>query len=340
MSFDLHHGDALEVLRQFEDGQVRCCVTSPPYFNLRDYGVEGQLGGEHRPEEYIERLVSVFREVRRLLTDDGTLWVNIGDSYARNFRKAGKERARHAGKQRYIYAEHLTTGSSDGLVGRSDRAAGAGVTPCKVKDLIGIPWMLAFALRADGWYLRQEIIWNKRNPLPESVEDRFTKAHEQVFLLSKSSDYFFDYQAVLEPAICGDRGSKFEEGKTAEHQLARMQKHRRKSEVADHRSNGVSMKALDDNPKKERRKRSVWTISVARYEGAHFAVMPEDLVHPCVFAGSAPGDIVLDPFCGSGTVGAVALQHGRNFVGVDLNQQYLELAHERLQGHVPTQEVA
>ncbi len=365
----LCHGDSLEVLKTFASGVFRCCVTSPPYWGLRDYGVEGQLGLEPTPEAYIERLVEIFREVRRTLADDGTLWVNIGDTHARNPGKDGANDPANAGKQAYVgggrVRRHLTIGSSDGGVGRNDRPgtrSGAGMKP---KDLVGVPWMLAFALRADGWYLRQDIIWAKKNCLPESVEDRFTKSHEYLFLLSKSPIYHFDFEAVKEPAI-GDhrrngtpngalqypgqsrqngiskrrtegytppswRGSSFDKGKTAEHQLGRAQV--RKNEFSpDARLRGFQDRwdAGETDGIEMRRKRDVWSIAVAKYKGAHFAVMPEELVDPCVLAGSAPGDVVLDPFCGSGTVGVVALRHGRSFVGVDLNPEYLTLAHQRI----------
>ena len=255
-------GDTRAELTNLADGSVQTCITSPPYFGLRDYGHAGQIGLESTPDAYVAELVAVFREVRRVLADDGTLWLNLGDSY-------------------------------------SD------------KQLLGIPWRVAFALQADGWYLRQDIIWAKPNPMPESVRDRCTKSHEYLFLLSKSSRYYFDADAVSEPAVKGAAGSTFHSGKTATHQAGR-----------------ASTKARADA--ETRNKRDVWTIPTKPFKGAHFAVMPEALVEPCVLAGSHDGDLVLDPFAGSGTVGVVAKRHRRNFVGIELNPEYAELAEGRI----------
>lgn len=293
-------GDCLASLVTLPDRSINCCVTSPPYYGLRDYGVDGQIGLEDSPDAYVARLVEVFREVRRTLTDDGTLWLNIGDSYARNPAK-GQHKPGDSGKQAYIYDRGNGRASSTFL--------GGGL---KEKDLIGIPWLLAFALRADGWYLRQDIIWHKPNPMPESVTDRCTKAHEYLFLLSKSDRYFYDHESIKEAAVRGHAGSTFNAGKTAEHQL-----------------NRSSDKERTDDGKRNRR--SVWTVTPKPYKGAHFAVYPPELIEPCVLAGCPEGGTVLDPFGGSGTTGGVALKHGRNAVICELNADYAALMPARIE---------
>jgi DNA modification methylase len=280
-----------------EGVRVQTCVTSPPYFGLRDYGHEGQIGLEQTPEKYITTMVEVFRCVRDVLADDGTLWLNIGDSY-NNFRsQMGPGQAVHG---------------RDKLNGKPDiKAKKRGVDGLKEKDLIGIPWMLAFALRADGWYLRQDIIWHKPNPMPESVRDRCTKAHEYIFLLSKSERYFFDSEAMKEVAVRGHAGSDFRKGKTAIHQENRISQAER----------------VDDG---KRNRRSVWTVATRPYKGTHFATFPPALIEPCILAGSKIGDIVLDPFMGSGTTAQVALQHGRQYLGCELNLEYQPLQNQRI----------
>lgn len=293
----IEFGDCREILKMWKalGVSVQTCVTSPPYFGLRDYKVNGQIGLEQTPEEYIAAMVDVFRHVREILADDGTVWLNIGDSYA----GSGKGPAGNLGK---IHNERdMTHTKSSALVPDG----------CKPKDLIGIPWMLAFALRADGWYLRQDIIWHKPNPMPESVKDRCTKAHEYVFLLSKSPHYFFDSEAMREDAVKGAAGSSFNKGKTAEHQLGC--------------SNDA--KRVEDG---KRNRRSVWTVATKPYKGAHFATFPSALIEPCILAGSRIEDIVLDPFMGSGTTAQVALQHGRRYLGCELNSEYKALQDERL----------
>ena len=299
----IEFGDCRETMRRWAaDGlKAQMCVTSPPYFGLRDYGVDGQIGLEQTPEEYIAAMVEVFRCVRDVLADDGTLWVNIGDSYA-----GGNT----GGKWREGSARADGDVREDGHSRRNRNGNGA-VSGCKPKDLIGIPWMLAFALRTDGWYLRQDIIWHKPNPMPESVRDRCTKAHEYIFLLSKSERYFFDSEAVKEDAVRGHAGSDFRKGKTAIHQ-----------------ENRVSQAERTDDGKRNRR--SVWSVATKPYAGAHFATFPEKLIEPCILAGSRPGDIVLDPFMGSGTTAAVALQHGRQYLGCELNAEYGALQAERI----------
>jgi DNA modification methylase len=276
--------------------KAQMCVTSPPYFGLRDYGHPGQIGLEPTPEAYIAAMVEVFRCVRDVLADDGTLWLNIGDSY-NNFRSTmGPGQAVH-GREK-LNGKPAPDSRSRGIVG------------LKEKDLIGIPWMLAFALRADGWYLRQDIIWHKPNPMPESVRDRCTKAHEYIFLLSKSQRYFFDGEAMREDAVKGAAGSLFNIGKTATHQMGR-------SSDAERVEDG------------KRNRRSVWTVATQPYSGAHFATFPPALIEPCILAGSRPADIVLDPFMGSGTTAQVAQQLGRQYIGCELNPQYLSLQSER-----------
>jgi DNA modification methylase len=303
-------GDSLTVLKGLPSASVQTCVTSPPYFGLRDYGVEGQLGLEPTPDEYIANMVDVFREVRRVLADDGTLWVNIGDSYAS--KPNGPVGAGgHKGD-----APHVAVRTANA---RRSSSIPPGL---KHKDLIGIPWMLAFALRADGWYLRQEIIWHKPNPMPESVTDRCTKSHESLFLLSKSATYFFDAQAVREPA--SDNAVSAARRNRADFSTVG-------TKAIQGTGFGQSGKSSNADHKGEtRNRRSVWSIATRPYKGAHFATFPPALVEPCVLAGSRPGDVILDPFNGSGTTGQVALQHGRRYVGIELNPAYLVLTEARL----------
>ncbi len=261
-------GDARQRLAQLQDCSVQTCVTSPPYWGLRDYGHDGQIGLERTPDEYVAELVEVFREVRRVLADDGTLWLNLGDTY------------------------------------------GPG------KQLQGIPWRVAFALQSDGWWLRQDIIWAKPNPMPESVTDRCTKAHEYVFLLSKSARYFYDIEPIREPVSeHWKHGGLPPVPLRGEHVLTA--------------GSRVKAKRVYDEPKGANR-RSVWSIPTKPYAGAHFAVMPEALAEPCILAGSRAGDLVLDPFTGSGTVGVVALRHDRDFIGTELNPEYAALAEARI----------
>ena len=299
LTVNLVLGDCRNVLPTLPAGSVHCCVTSPPYFGLRDYGHENQIGLERTPEAFVQELVEVFREVRRVLRDDGTLWLNLGDSY-----------------NAYNANRGASTSISDGTAGRGHPTHRRGLTTptLKNKDLIGIPWRVAFALQSDGWYLRQDIIWHKPNPMPESVRDRCTKAHEYLFLLSKGARYHFDSEAIKEPAIKGAAGSTFNKGKTATHQLGRS-----------------SDKDRADSSTRNRR--SVWSVTTKPFKGAHFATFPPDLIEPCILAGCPAGGTVLDPFMGSGTTAAVSLQHGRQFVGVELNPEYLELARRRVDQH-------
>lgn len=299
----IEFGDCREIMRRWAaDGvKVQTCVTSPPYFGLRDYGHEGQLGLEETPEEYIAAMVEVFRCVRDVLADDGTLWLNIGDSYANGGRK--------------------TRDADDKLVHRGMSTRPADPEDIKPKDLIGIPWMLAFALRADGWYLRQDIIWHKPNPMPESVRDRCTKAHEYIFLLSKSERYFFDSEAMKEPAVGNSSGAAASFRRTGS----------KRGQVIPGQGYGTHRPDRDDIAYNEtRNRRSVWTVPTRPYKGAHFATFPPALIEPCILAGSRPGDIVLDPFMGSGTAAAEARRHGRKYAGCEINPEYGPLQSERL----------
>jgi len=302
-----HFGDCLTVLRDMPDGIAQTCVTSPPYFGLRDYGHAGQIGLEPTPDEFIAKLVTVFREVRRVLRDDGTLWVNIGDSYcstAPGTRNAPQTKGSVATPEAWANARPKTP---DGM---------------KPKDLMGIPWMLAFALRADGWYLRQEIIWHKPNPMPESVTDRCTKSHEQIFLLAKSASYYCDMESIKE-AIAESTANDSrltQEGYDVE---------RPERGFPGQASRGSGLLVPKGDPTK-RNKRSVWTVSTKPYKGAHFATFPTDLIEPCILAGAPAGGIVLDPFFGSGTTGQVAQALGRQFIGIELNDAYKPLQDERL----------
>ena len=295
-------GDCIEGMKTLPDSSVHCCVTSPPYWGLRDYGHDGQIGLESTPEAYVARMVEVFREVRRVLRDDGTLWLNLGDSYATGAGKVGA--CPGGGEQGQKWAERGASTSPNRMP----------IPGLKPKDLVGIPWRVAFALQADGWYLRQDIIWHKPNPMPESVRDRCTKAHEYVFLLTKSARYFYDAEAVSEAQTTSGQGG-FSNKATL------------KSVVlgASHKPSLVN--ATNDG---RRNRRSVWTITTKPYRGAHFAVMPPDLVEPCIKAGCPDGGTVLDPFAGSGTTLAVAAKLGRSGIGCELNPSYVDLAHERI----------
>jgi DNA modification methylase len=306
MSMDLRHGDALEVLRSLPGGIAQTCVTSPPYWGLRDYGTAKQLGLEPIPEEYVSRMVEVFREVRRVLREDGTLWLNLGDSYAATTKGSGGNNPETSPKQAW-------KGSANGQ-GYEPRRFDHGLKP---KDLVGIPWRVAFALQADGWYLRSDIIWAKPNPMPESVTDRPTKAHEYLFLLAKSERYFYDAEAIAEVSVTGDNRRPYTS-------LG--------AKVLDGRAEWHSGEPRNGGDFTSRNRRSVWPIATEPFPEAHFAVMPQALVEPCILAGSEPGDLVLDPFAGSGTVGVVALRHGRRFLGIELKQEYVGMARNRIVG--------
>ncbi len=309
----IEFGDCREIMSRWkqEGIEAQTCVTSPPYFGLRDYGHEGQIGLEQTPEEYIEAMVEVFRCVRDVLADDGTLWLNIGDSYA------GSGKGRNADG---THQEGGKQGTSRGTV--DGKLTKAHAPSCKPKDLIGIPWMLAFALRADGWYLRQDIIWHKPNPMPESVRDRCTKAHEYIFLLSKSPKYYYNHEAVKETAVGGSSGNKVRTDATVR---------------SPHFKKGTVASGVPWEGKEKRNRRSVWSVNLKPYKGAHFATFPPALIEPCILAGSKKDDIVLDPFMGSGTTAAVALQHKRQYLGCELNPEYKGLQEKRILS-VPAQE--
>ena len=328
-------GDCVEMLSTEPDESVQCVVTSPPYWGLRDYGVKGQIGLESTPEEYVKSMVEVFRDVWRVLKIDGTVWLNLGDSYANTGKSGG-------GAQGKRWKEHG---------GRTKDCAGTfkyAPPRLKPKDLVGIPWRVALALQADGWWLRsdtieqvefycpcgcgyimeeriwrysqdRDIIWHKPNPMPESVTDRPTRAHEYVFLLTKSAKYFYDADALREPTSESFK-KRFNSGAVA----------KRNPSPQGLGASSVSGESCFGSPDGKRNKRTVWTIPTQSYRGAHFATFPEKLVEPCILAGCPTGSVVLDPFCGSGTVGVVALRHRRRFLGVELNPEYVKLAEARI----------
>ena len=291
-------GDCRETLKQFDE-KARVCVTSPPYYGLRDYGGENnQIGMEQTPEDYVDEMVKVFRLVRDNLTDDGTLWLNIGDSYY-NYRKDGNYPKQTVSKTR----QDLPTKTPV----RGNKLEGY-----KSKDLIGIPWLLAFALRKDGWYLRQDIIWHKPNPMPESVKDRCTKSHEYIFLLSKNKNYYYDNEAIKEP-VKQDWGTRDRTNGKYHNEGTGLQPH-----------SGLTKSYTKKN------KRSVWSVTKKPYKGAHFATFPPELIEPCIKAGSEVGDIILDPFMGSGTTAMVAKMLDRYYIGCELHEDYGNLIQERV----------
>ena len=327
MSVRILTGDCRDMLKTLPEQSVHCCVTSPPYFGLRDYGVDGQIGLEQTPAEFVAELVAVFREVRRVLRDDGTLWLNLGDSYASGGRK--------------------TRDSDDKLEQRGMDVRPADPAGIKPKDLIGIPWRVAFALQADGWYLRQDIIWHKPNPMPESVRDRCTKAHEYVFLLSKSERYYWDAEAMQEPAVGQTLHDLTGQGYAAPGQTPNAGNRSRRDSFkreASKRAEAIPGQAVGTHrPDREestydvftRNKRSVWTITTKPFAEAHFATMAPDLAETCIKAGCPDGGTVLDPFGGAGTTGLVADRLGRNALLIELNPKYAEIAHRRLAGDAP-----
>jgi len=299
-------GDSIDTLKTLPDCSMDCCVTSPPYYGLRDYGMDGQIGLEKTPREYIWRLVEVFREVHRVLRDDGTLWVNIGDSYAGS---------------RQGWANRDSMESYNPSPGSPLRAIKKTWNGIKAKDLIGIPWMLAFALRDDGWHLRQDIIWNKPNAMPESVTDRCTRAHEHIFMFSKSAKYYYDHKAIMEPAVKTGVKSFTDNGR--DKQRGHGRRH------AGFNGRYAERLALD-GPPAMRNRRDVWTVATRPLAGAHFAAFPSELILPCVLAGSREGGTVLDPFMGSGTTALVAAGNRRRYVGCEINPEYAKLAERRI----------
>ena len=364
-SFSLLLGNCLDVLSTLPESSVQCCVTSPPYWGLRDYGtakweggdakcdhspekrggrfatevsakqasntgsgtmsarecpcgarrIDAQLGLEETPDAYVANMVAVFRAVRRVLRDDGTLWLNLGDSYSGAAGGNNRGEGAGGGKER---GKAMGFGT---LPKRKDLEGGL-----KHKDLAGIPWRVAFALQADGWWLRQDIIWHKPNPMPESVTDRCTKSHEYIFLLTKSARYYYDNEAVKERGVmaAGDSAGSMQRDTQETHGLGggnsgiNLAKQKLAAELQE---NGYSM----------RNKRSVWTVTTKPYRDAHFATFPPKLIEPCILAGSAADTLVLDPFSGAGTTGVVAVQHGRRYIGIELNPDYLEMSRKRIQ---------
>jgi len=332
---NIFQGDSLEILKTFPDASVDCCVTSPPYYGLRDYGKAGQIGLEDTPESFIAKLVSVFQEVYRVLKPEATLWLNIGDSYA----STGKNRTEEQAAASSILAGGKTNQAQ--ILKQKSKITG----DLKQKDLIGIPWMLAFALRSEGWYLRQDIIWHKPNPMPESVTDRCTKAHEYIFLLSKSKRYYFDAEVIKTVA------------KNPADDLRRL-----KAQTWDNKNtpdtlrNGIRPKSGNKSRKtgsergcpadtgsnvcgsvpwegEKANKRSVWTVNTKPYKEAHFATFPVELIKDCVLAGCPVGGLVLDPFMGAGTTALVAYMQQRNYVGIELNPAYVQIANDRLENY-------
>ena len=345
--------DSREGLKLLENNSIDCCVTSPPYWGLRDYDVDGQIGLEETPEEYVEKIVQVFREVRRVLRDDGTLWLNLGDSYSKSVSNNGG----YSGKSTLSGFTNLNTKGRQSNDFGARRKLNAGIKP---KDLVGIPWMVAFALRTDGWYLRSDIIWHKPNCMPESVTDRPTKAHEYIFLLSKSSSYYYNRMAILEPVTAStvSRMSQDIENQVGSTRANGGQKSngpikacvtKVKGNRKTFRGGGAytqgksfynSFKVENEcqgnepNETMLRNKRTVWSISTAQCKYAHFATFPEKLIKPCILAGCPEGGTVLDPFMGAGTTAVVAWKHNRNYLGYELNPEYIEIAEQRLAGTV------
>jgi DNA modification methylase len=288
----IHCGDAEDVLKTLKTESVHCIVTSPPYYGLRDYGEAGQIGREDSPEEYAARLTAVFREAKRVLRPDGTLWLNIADTYA----GSGKGYAKPGG--------------------------------CKPKDMIGIPWLLAFALRSDGWYLRNAVVWAKANPMPEGVKDRFTRCYEFVFLLAKSKSYYFDGLSVAKP-VAASTIRRMKGANSGTNKYAGGAPGQTRQNINAQRAPGS---IPDELIPALRNRRDVWHINTVPYSGAHFAAFPPDLAKTCILAGCPPGGIVLDPFFGSGTTGLAAKESGRHYIGIDLNAGYCRLAEERIAG--------
>ena len=321
MTVTILKGDCREVLRTLPNESVHCVVTSPPYWGLRDYGVDGQIGLEPSPEEFVDELVAAFREVRRVLRADGTLWLNLGDSYANDGKWGGHTGGKH------VKALHCSP------IGRNKRYTGL-----KPKDLIGVPWMAAFALRADGWWLRRDIIWQKPNPMPESVEDRCTSSHEYLFHFAKSAHYYYDADAIAEDAIYAGLANQDESGfkdprsfngkhkdgyRTSDKQRGHSRRH------AGFNDRWDAMERAEQCSGK-RNKRSVWNIATQGYSEAHFATFPPALIEPCILAGCPNGGTVLDPFGGAGTTGLVADRLGRNAILIELNPEYAAMAERRI----------
>ena len=293
----IYNMDCLDALRSLPDNSIHCCVTSPPYYGLRDYGMDGQIGREQTPELYIKRLTSVFNELLRVLRPDGTFWLNIADTYC------GTHQSNHSDPN-YLGANY------------------------KPKDLLGIPWLLALSLRNDGWYLRNDIIWEKANPMPESAKDRCSRSYEHIFLLTKSKKYYFDYLAISEP-IAATTAIRLKAGRNGSHKYVDGIPGQTAQAINKARSAGVYS---DLNISPLRNKRDVWRINTIPYSGAHFAAFPPKLVETCIIAGCPKGGIVIDPFFGSGTTGLVASSLNRRYIGIELNPEYCQLALQRIGG--------
>lgn len=310
-------GDCIETMKDLisKGVKVQTCVTSPPYFGLRDYGVDNQIGLEETPQAYVDKMVEVFRCVKDLLADDGTLWLNLGDSYFSTTKGSGGSNPENSPFQ--------NRKGKNNFQGFESRKFSAGNTSCKPKDLIGIPWRVALALQADGWYLRQDIIWAKPNPMPESVTDRCTKSHEYIFLMSKNPKYYFDHEAIKEPSINPEsyKGRKKRSSMTEQSEILM-------GRFGETRKGFNNIK--EGKTYTTKNKRSVWTQTVKPYKGAHFATFPTQLIEPCVLAGSRIDDIVFDPFMGSGTTAQVAIENGRQYLGCELNPEYKKLQDERI----------
>ena len=335
-------GDWMDRMPEVPGASIQCCVTSPPYWGLRDYKHPGQLGLEKTPEEYVSKLVAGFREVRRVLKDDGTLWLNLGDAYN------GSGKARRGGGAGPSSSKQKTNAGAYFSNGTPVK-----VQSCKPKDLIGIPWMVAFALRNDGWYLRSDIIWSKPNPMPESVTDRPTRAHEYIFLLTKKAKYYYDHEAIKEPpspalinqieggyngSAVKDFGLNGVQDASAtksriingyRKRIDRQRGHSRRRDGFNDRWDGLTK---EEQMMCGSNKRSVWTVAPANYRDAHFATFPPKLITPCILSGSRPGDTVLDPFGGSGTTAEVAISHGRKALIIELNPEYVPMIHARCEG--------
>lgn len=311
-------GNCLDILPTLEANSIQCCVTSPPYYGLRDYGCAGQIGLEGTPDEYVEKLVAVFAEVKRVLKEDGVLWLNLGDSYSshKDCKSVGQILAAGTSREN---AHVMPLGLSRVRDSKMLKREGY-----KNKDLIGIPWMVAFALRADGWYLRQDIIWAKPNPMPESVKDRCTKSHEYIFLLTKSARYYIDMEAVKEDSV------------DPESFTGRRLRSAGQMDGVDpvnykfHGSVGEDGKLRAGQTYEKRNRRSVWTITTKPFKEAHFATFPPEIPEICIKAGSKPGDTILDPFSGAATTGLVAERLGREYIGIELNPDYVKMADKRV----------
>lgn len=314
IKWEIREGDCIHEMSKMEHGSVQCCVTSPPYWQLRDYGVDGQIGLERTLEEYIQTMVNVFSEVRRVLAEDGTLWLNMGDTY---------NRYPHVESHTYD-PKYAARNREHGYPAR-DR-----IKNLKEKDLVGLPWRVAFALQADGWTLRQDIIWEKSNPMPESVSDRCTKAHEYIFLFSKSKRYYFDAESIKEPV---------KQSSVVRSKYGRKQGHKWENGPGGQSINtGVGWGYADGKARSmprtdhfdNRNKRSVWRVATHSFKEAHFATFPPKLIMPCIDAGCPPGGTVFDPFAGAGTTGLVACDRGRDFIGIELNPEYCDMARSRI----------